>query len=47
LGRPDSISGIEVHDLDPDASHRFPTADMLRKWEDFHAVRGDIRGTHA
>lgn len=34
--RQDTVTGIEVYDMDPDSSHRSLTPDVLRRWEDFY-----------
>ena len=33
--RDEGLSGIEIYDLHPDASHRRVTADVLRRYEEF------------
>ncbi|MDP3212971.1 MAG: hypothetical protein Q8S73_02620 [Deltaproteobacteria bacterium] len=39
----DRILGIELYDVDPSSSHRFPTVDVLRRWEDFYEEDGSAR----
>jgi len=32
------LLGVELYDLGSDASRRFPTVDVLRRWEDYFEV---------